>query len=85
MYAKTEGIFEVRLKDNQGRPLKDESIYMETSFSEENSGQEFTFLFYVSGANGCFKAKCMLNSPGTYQANVVMNGQHSLSWIRFLV
>ncbi|CAG2237376.1 unnamed protein product [Mytilus edulis] len=36
MYAKTDGIFEVRLKDSQ--------------------------------------AKCTINSPGTYQANVLLNG-----------
>ncbi|CAC5407797.1 KIFC2_3 [Mytilus coruscus] len=75
MYAKTDGIFEVRLKDNQGRPVKDQSIYMEISFLDENTGQEFTFPFTVAGANGCFKAKCAINSQGTYHANVVINGK----------
>ncbi|XP_052086549.1 uncharacterized protein LOC127723833 [Mytilus californianus] len=74
MYAKTDGIFEVRLKDNQGRPVKDQSIHMEIIFLNENSGQESTFPFTLSGANGCFEAKCAINSPGTYHANVVING-----------
>ncbi|XP_076089758.1 E3 ubiquitin-protein ligase TRIM33-like [Mytilus galloprovincialis] len=74
MYAKTDGIFEVSLKDSHGRQVKDQNICMEIIFLDENTGQELTFPFYVSGANGCFKAKCSIISPGTYQANVVING-----------
>ncbi|XP_052084625.1 protein PML-like [Mytilus californianus] len=74
MYAKTNGMFEVRLKDNRGRPVKDQSIYMEISFSDENQHKTFPFSDTVSGANGCFKAICVLNNPGTYQADIVING-----------
>ncbi|CAG2236440.1 unnamed protein product [Mytilus edulis] len=74
MYAKTDGIFEVRLKDSLGRQVTDETMYMEMSFLDENTDLEITFPFYVSGDNGCFKANCAINSPGTYQANVVLNG-----------